>query len=64
VPHHELQPTGGWPDFDRCDVLGGRTDRVTLFVNRQGDTSGPNPPEEGSEGMTFAILGPWRRGAL
>jgi len=42
--------------------LGGRWDRVTLFVNRQGVTSGPTPP--GEEGMTFAIWGPWRNGAL
>jgi hypothetical protein len=44
--------------------LGGRWDRVTLFVNRQGPTSGPNPPLPGSEGMTFAIWGPWQNGAL
>jgi hypothetical protein len=44
--------------------LGGRWDRITLFVNRQGETSGANPPEAGSEGMTFAIWGPWGDGAL
>jgi secreted PhoX family phosphatase len=44
--------------------LGGRWDRVTLFVNRQGSTSGPNPPTAGNEGMTFAIWGPWKNGAL
>jgi secreted PhoX family phosphatase len=44
--------------------LGSRSDRTTLFVNRQGETSGPNPPEAGGEGMTFAIWGPWRDGAL
>jgi hypothetical protein len=44
--------------------LGGRWDRVTLFVNRQGNTSGPNPPAAGSEGLTFAIWGPWKEGAL
>jgi hypothetical protein len=38
--------------------LGGRWDRITLFVNRQGPTSGPTPPAEGDEGMTFAIWGP------
>ena len=44
--------------------LGGRWDRVTLFVNRQGATSGPNPPLGGDEGITFAIWGPWQNGAL
>ena len=39
-------------------------DGQTLFVNRQGSTSGANPPAPGSEGITFAIWGPWRRGAL
>jgi hypothetical protein len=42
--------------------LGGRWDRITLFVNRQGVTSGATPP--GEEGMTFAIWGPWKDGAL
>jgi secreted PhoX family phosphatase len=46
------------------DPLGGRWDRVTLFVNRQGSTSGPTPPAAGNEGMTFAIWGPWDNGAL
>jgi hypothetical protein len=44
--------------------LGGLSDRTTLFVNRQGSTGGSNPPSPGNEGMTFAIWGPWRRGAL
>jgi secreted PhoX family phosphatase len=44
--------------------LGSRDDRVTLFVNRQGSTAGTNPPTAGDEGMTFAIWGPWSRGAL
>jgi hypothetical protein len=44
--------------------LGGRWDRITLFVNRQGPTSGPTPPAAGDEGMTFAIWGPWGQGAL
>jgi len=44
--------------------LGGRWDRITLFVNRQGNTSGSNPPSVGNEGMTFAIWGPWKDGAL
>jgi len=44
--------------------LGGRWDRITLFVNRQGETAGANPPVAGSEGMTFAIWGPWGEGAL
>lgn len=33
----------------------------TLFVNIQGDTSSGGP---GDRGMTFAIWGPWERGAL
>lgn len=44
--------------------LGSRWDRVTLFVNRQGPTSGPTPPVAGDEGMTFAIWGPWNKGSL
>jgi secreted PhoX family phosphatase len=44
--------------------LGGRWDRVTLFVNRQGATDGPTPPAPGEEGLTFAIWGPWGNGAL
>jgi secreted PhoX family phosphatase len=44
--------------------LGGRWDRITLFVNRQGATGGSNPPSAGNEGMTFAIWGPWKDGAL
>ena len=44
--------------------LGGRWDRITLFVNRQGATSGSVPPAEGTEGITFAIWGPWKDGAL
>jgi secreted PhoX family phosphatase len=44
--------------------LGSRWDRVTLFVNRQGATGGTNPPLPGNEGMTFAIWGPWKNGAL
>jgi hypothetical protein len=48
----------------RHKPLGSRDDRVTLFVNRQGATSGPNPPLGGDEGMTFAIWGPWKNGAL
>jgi secreted PhoX family phosphatase len=44
--------------------LGGRWDRITLFANRQGSTSGPTPPAPGNEGLTFAIWGPWNRGAL
>ncbi len=37
---------------------------LTLFVNRQGTTRGANPPTPGSEGITFAIWGPWKQGAL
>jgi len=48
----------------RYKPLGSRWDRVTLFVNRQGATSGPNPPLGGNEGLTFAIWGPWKNGAL
>jgi secreted PhoX family phosphatase len=45
--------------------LGGRWDRVTLFVNHMGVTSGVNPaPAEEDRGMTFAIWGPWGDGAL
>ena len=44
--------------------LGGRSDRITLFVNLFGRSSGPNPPPAGSEGMTVAIWGPWHNGAL
>ena len=43
--------------------LGGRWDRVTLFVNRQGATAGGTPPSS-DPGMTFAIWGPWGDGAL
>lgn len=38
-------------------------DGETLFVNIQGDTSGPGRPEI-EPGMTFAIWGPWEEGAL
>jgi hypothetical protein len=44
--------------------LGNRWERVTLFVNIMGPTSGANPPSAGNEGMTFAIWGPWKEGAL
>ena len=44
--------------------VGSRWDRTTLFVNSQGSTSGTNPPAPGNEGMTFAIWGPWKEGAL
>lgn len=44
--------------------LGTWSERITLFVNRQGSTSGLNPPSPGNEGMTFAIWGPWGDGAL
>jgi hypothetical protein len=43
-------------------VACGREDRITLFVNRQGDTGGTNPPSADNEGMTFAIWGPWKKG--
>lgn len=42
----------------------GHHGHLTLFVNRQGATSGTNPPALGAEGMTFAIWGPWKAGAL
>ena len=44
--------------------LGGRWERITLFANRQGATGGSNPPLAGDEGLTFAIWGPWKEGAL
>jgi uncharacterized protein len=44
--------------------LGGLSDRTTLFVNRQGATGGANPPSAGDAGITFAIWGPWEKGAL
>jgi secreted PhoX family phosphatase len=44
--------------------LGGRWERITLFVNTQGETGGPNPPAPGEEGLTYAIWGPWGDGAL
>lgn len=36
----------------------------TLFVNIQGKTRGAQEPEIGFTGMTFAIWGPWKKGAL
>ena len=44
--------------------LGGRWDRITLFVNTQGETGGSNPPAQDEEGLTYAIWGPWGNGAL
>jgi secreted PhoX family phosphatase len=45
--------------------LGGRWDRITLFVNHFGVSSGPTPPVDPLDaGMTFAIWGPWGDGAL
>ena len=45
--------------------LGSRWERITLFVNHFGVSSGPNPPtNEAGKGMTFAIWGPWENGAL
>ena len=45
--------------------LRGRWDRITLFVNRQGSTSGATPPTNPiNVGLTFAIWGPWGEGAL
>ncbi len=38
-------------------------DGETLFANLQGPNSGPNPPAA-APGRTFAIWGPWTRGAL
>ena len=52
----------GQGDGNAEDKIKGQ--HVTLFVNRQGDTSGDNPPDDGDEGMTFAIWGPWSKGAL
>ena len=44
--------------------LGGRWDRITLFVNLFGVSRGPTPPSAGNEGLTLAIWGPWQEGAL
>ena len=55
---NDVKIRGGHPPF------GSRSDRVTLFVNRQGSTNGPTPPAPGNEGFTFAIWGPWGHGAL
>jgi secreted PhoX family phosphatase len=44
------------------DKINGQS--VTLFVNRQGETDGSTPPAAGDEGMTFAIWGPWNKGAI
>jgi secreted PhoX family phosphatase len=44
--------------------FGDRSDRFTLFVNRQGAATGINPPVPGDAGMTFAIWGPWSEGKL
>ncbi|MGH7573861.1 MAG: alkaline phosphatase PhoX, partial [Longimicrobiales bacterium] len=38
-------------------------DGQTLYVNIQGPTSG-SPAEGAGQGLTCAIWGPWRRGAL
>jgi secreted PhoX family phosphatase len=58
----------GWEDRGRNGRRGPsfvtRSDRQTLYVNRQGATGGANPPAPGTEGMTFAIWGPWHEGAL
>ena len=45
-------------------TFGDRSDRTTLFVNRQGAATGANPPAPGDTGMTFAIWGPWQDGPL
>lgn len=45
------------------DASAGRSGQ-TLFVNRQGAGAGGNPPDPGTQGMTFAIWGPWELGAL
>jgi secreted PhoX family phosphatase len=51
--------------FAIANVPGSVSDRTTLFVNRQGETTGPTPPAPGDDvGMTFAIWGPWNKGAL
>jgi secreted PhoX family phosphatase len=66
-----LQTDSEWAGATFAQVRAGgqaedvvRGNRVTLFVNRQGSTSGPTPPAAGNEGMTFAIWGPWKDGAL
>jgi secreted PhoX family phosphatase len=46
-------------------ATGGPDDRITLFVNTQGETRSTTPPQPGDDlGMTFAIWGPWSKGAL
>jgi hypothetical protein len=60
----EAEPSWNVPSIRGHRPLGVRWDRVTLFVNRQGNTSGSNPPTAGNEGMTFAIWGPWKNGVL
>jgi hypothetical protein len=64
-PGDKITP-GQQPDEDDDQDSGRRRGRpeVTLFVNRQGATSGGNPPAPGDVGMTFAIWGPWERGAF
>jgi hypothetical protein len=53
----------GWDEDEK-----GHHGHLTLFVNRQGPTRGVNPPldpaDNDNEGMTFAIWGPWKAGAL
>lgn len=39
-------------------------DGKTLFVNKQGKTRGAGKPGDPPTGMTFAIWGPWEKGAL
>lgn len=63
-----LTPDGRIFDLARNDLNGREfagacfsPDGQTLFVNIQGDTTSGGP---GHLGMTFAIWGPWERGAL
>ena len=61
------EPDPAWNDVKirgKQHPLGGRWDRITLFVNTQGETGGPNPPAANDEGLTYAIWGPWGEGAL
>jgi hypothetical protein len=51
---------GGNDENDDEDEHG----HLTLFVNRQGATRGVNPPAPPDVGITFAIWGPWKDGAL
>jgi uncharacterized protein len=61
----EADPAWNAPQIRGSNApLSDRSDRITLFVNRQGAATGPNPPAPENRGLTFAIWGPWSQGAL